>query len=111
MGWRGSPDSVEGRRLAGDFHKQRGGGDTVDSKDVRKHPSDILRLPQLLAQDTRIEVIARVANNLLRFLDALWADDSADPKTLKLEDVTAVEFEFHIVRTYGSRTVYLNLFW
>jgi hypothetical protein len=73
----------------------------VDSKDVRKHINDVLRLSQLLAQDTRIEVTARIADDLSRFLDALRADDSIDPKTLKLGDVTVTDLAARIARAYG----------
>ena len=76
-------------------------GEAVDSKDVRKHLNDVLRLSQLLAQDTRIEVTARIADDLWRFLDALRADNSIDPKTLKLGDVTVTDLAARIARAYG----------
>lgn len=75
--------------------------DAVDSKDVRKHLNDVLRLSQLLAQDTRIEVAARIANDLSRFLDALRTDDSIDPQTLKLGNVTVTDLAARIARAYG----------
>ena len=73
----------------------------MDSKDVRKHLNDVLRLSQLLAQDTRIEVTARIADDLSRFLEALRADASIDPKTLKLGDVTVADLAARIARAYG----------
>lgn len=76
-------------------------GEAVDSKDVRKHLNDVLRLSQLLAQDTRIEVTARIANDLSRFHEALRADDSIDPRTLKLGDVTVTDLAARIARAYG----------
>lgn len=76
-------------------------GEAVDSKDVRKHLNDVLRLSQLLAQDTRIEVTARIADDLSRFLEALRADASIDPKTLKLGDVTVADLAARIARAYG----------
>ena len=76
-------------------------GEAVDSKDVRKHLNDVLRLSQLLAQDTRIEVTARIADDLSRFLEALRADDSIDPRTLKLGDVTVADLAARIARAYG----------
>ncbi len=76
-------------------------GEVVDSKDVRKHLNDVLRLSQLLAQDTRIEVSTRIADDLSRFLEALRADDSIDPRTLKLGDVTVADLAARIARAYG----------
>lgn len=80
-------------------------GEAVDSKDVRKHLNDVLRLSQLLAPDTRIEVTARIADDLLRFLNALRADDSIDPKALKLGDVTVADLASRIARAYGFAEV------
>ena len=68
---------------------------------MRKHLNDVLRLSQLLAQDTRIEVTARIADDLSRFLEALRADDSIDPRTLKLGDVTVADLAARIARAYG----------
>lgn len=76
-------------------------GEAVDSKDVRKHLNDVLRLSQLLAQDTRIGVAARIGDDLSRFLDALRADDSIDPKALKLGNVTVTDLAARIARAYG----------
>lgn len=76
-------------------------GEAVDSKDVRKHLNDVLRLSQLLAPDTRIEVPARIADDLLRFLNALRVDDAIDPKVLKLGDVTVADLASRIARAYG----------
>lgn len=76
-------------------------GEAADSKDVRKHLNDVLRLSQLLAQDTRIEVSARIADDLSRFLNVLRADDSIDPRALKLGDVTVSDLAARIGRAYG----------
>jgi hypothetical protein len=78
-------------------------GEPVDSKDVRKHLNDVLRLSQLLTPDTRIEVTARITDDLLRFLDVLRADDSMNPKALKLGDVTVADLAGRIARAYGLR--------
>lgn len=75
-------------------------GEAVDSKDVRKHLNDVLRLSQLLAQDTRIEMTARIADDLSRFLEALRADASIDPRMLKLGDVTVADLATRIARAY-----------
>jgi hypothetical protein len=53
-------------------------------KNIRKHAKDVLRLSQLLAPDTRIPVAGRIAQDLNPFLDAIQADRSIDPKSLKI---------------------------
>jgi hypothetical protein len=81
--------------------KGEGKGEAIDSKDVRKHLNDVLRLSQLLAPDTRVALPGQVAADLSRFLDALRADDSVDPKSLKLGDVTRETLAQRIAVTFG----------
>lgn len=76
-------------------------GEPIDSKDVRKHLNDVLRLSQLLAPDTRVTLPEQVAADLSRFLDALRADDSVDPKSLKLGDVTRDTLVRRIAAAFG----------
>jgi hypothetical protein len=76
-------------------------GEAIDSKDVRKHLNDVLRLSQLLAPDTRVALPGQVAADLSRFLDALRADDSVDPKSLKLGDVTRETLAQRIAVAFG----------
>jgi hypothetical protein len=76
-------------------------GEEIDSKDVRKHLNDVLRLSQLLAPDTRVALPEQVAADLSRFLDALRADDSVDPKSLKLGDVTRETLAQRIAAAFG----------
>lgn len=76
-------------------------GEAIDSKDVRKHLNDVLRLSQLLAPDTRVALPEQVAADLSRFLDALRADDSIDPKALKLGDVSRETLAQRIAAAFG----------
>lgn len=76
-------------------------GDPIDSKDARKHLNDVLRLSQLLAPDSRVAVPTRIAGDVARFLDALRADDSIDPKALKLGDVTRKALADRISLAFG----------
>jgi len=61
----------------------------------------MLRLSQLLAPDMRIPVVERIAQDLNRFLDAIEADRSIDPKSLEINSSFA-EIAERIARTYGS---------
>src|SRR5665213_2748653 len=49
-----------------DLGERQAKGEPVDSKNVRKHANDVLRLSQLLAPDVRIEVAPRIAQDLNR---------------------------------------------
>jgi hypothetical protein len=75
-------------------------GHEIDSKNIRKHAGDVLRLSQLLTPETRIELPRRVEQNLKQFLDAIAKDSSIDPKTLKLTRSTA-ELVERVARAYG----------
>jgi hypothetical protein len=67
---------------------------------IRKHANDVLRLSQLLAPDTRIPVVERIAQDLNRFLDAIEADRSIDPKSFKINSSVG-EIAERIARAYG----------
>jgi len=69
-------------------------------ENIRKHANDVLRLSQLLAPDTRIPVVERIAQDLHRFLDAIEADRSIDPKSLKINSSVG-EIAERIARAYG----------
>ncbi|MDE2423790.1 MAG: hypothetical protein KGN31_06220 [Betaproteobacteria bacterium] len=75
-------------------------GAKVDAKDVRKHLNDVLRLSQLLAPATRIAVDKKISEDMTRFLVAVAADPSIDPKTLQLGNVAVAELVVRIAQAY-----------
>jgi len=75
-------------------------GEPVDSKNIRKHANDVLRLSQLLAPDVRIAIAPRIAQDLNRFLDGLEADSSIDPKSIRINGSIA-EIVERIALAYG----------
>ncbi|MDZ4131134.1 MAG: hypothetical protein U1E02_44220, partial [Hydrogenophaga sp.] len=75
-------------------------GIQVDAKDVRKHLNDVLRLSQLLAPATRIPLDKKISGDMTRFLIAVAADASIDPKTLQLGRVTVAEWVARIAQAY-----------
>lgn len=64
-------------------------GEAVDAKNVRKHANDVLRLAQLLAPDTRIAVVEKIAQDLKRFLEGIAADATINPGALGLPGTQA----------------------
>ena len=72
-----------------DLGDRQAKGVQVDSKNIRKHANDVLRLSQLLAPDTRIAVAPRIAEDLARFLGGIEADRSIDPKAIKINSTVA----------------------
>ncbi len=83
-----------------DLSERHAKGDPVDSKNVRKHANDVLRLSQLLTPDVRIVVASRIAQDLQRFLDGIESDRSMDPKSLGINSSVA-ELVDRIARAYG----------
>jgi hypothetical protein len=61
-------------------------GESIDSRDIRKHANDILRLSQLLTPGTVIDVSAKITADLHRFLDNLLTDGTVDPRALGLRE-------------------------
>lgn len=61
-------------------------GEPVDSKTIRKHGNDVIRLSQLLSPDTRISLPATVAADLNRFLQRLVADGTYSPTSLGIDN-------------------------
>jgi hypothetical protein len=65
-----------------DLEQRLARGEQVDSRNVRKHANDILRLSQLLAPEVRVPLVPRIAQDLSRFLDAIEADPSITPASV-----------------------------
>lgn len=74
-------------------------GEQVDSRDIRKHANDVLRLSQLLAPQDRFSLPPSIAEDLWRFLEQLAHDESISPKALGLSGTTA-ELAERIARAY-----------
>jgi hypothetical protein len=85
-----------------DLSERQAKGEHVDTKNIRKHANDVMRLSQLLAPEIRIPVAARIAEDLNRFLDGIEADRSIDPKSIKLNN-TVAEIAGRIAQAYELR--------
>jgi hypothetical protein len=83
-----------------DLSERQAKGEPVDSKNVRKHANDVLRLSQLLTPDVVIEVAPRIAQDLNRFLEGVESDRTIDPKSLGINS-SAAELVDRIARAYG----------
>lgn len=83
-----------------DLNARKEQGAKVDTKDVRKHLNDVLRLSQLLAPATRIPLDKTISDDMTRFLTAIGSDNSIDPKALQLGNVTIAELVARIAQAY-----------
>ncbi|ADL54421.1 nucleotidyl transferase AbiEii/AbiGii toxin family protein [Gallionella capsiferriformans] len=83
-----------------DMSKRVAQGETIDSQKVRKHLHDVLRLSQVLAPGTRIDLPARVAEDLNQFL-GLIVQENVDMKTLGLGKTNLAVIIDRISVAYG----------
>ena len=83
-----------------DLTARQARGEAVDTRDIRKHANDVIRLSQLLAPEIRVPLAAKIADDLDRFLDGLAADRTFDPRSLKITNTVEVIIE-RIAMAYG----------
>lgn len=83
-----------------DLNARKEQGAKVDAKDVRKHLNDVLRLSQLLAPATRIPLVQKIGEDMMRFLVAVASDTSIDPKALQLGNATVADIVDRIAQAY-----------
>lgn len=83
-----------------DLSARKEEGAKIDAKDVRKHLNDVLRLSQLLAPATRIPLVEKIGADMTRFLTAVAADHSIDPKALQLGNATVAALVARIAQAY-----------
>jgi hypothetical protein len=68
-----------------DLSERKARGEAVDSKNIRKHANDIIRLSQLLSPDVRIRSPERIVRDLGSFLGKLIADETHSPRSPGLD--------------------------
>lgn len=83
-----------------DLTARKANGEAIDSKDIRKHANDAVRLSQLLTPESRIVLETKIANDLNQFLSGVAADGTYDPKPLQIPG-TVTEILGRIARAYG----------
>ena len=82
-----------------DLSERKARGEPVDSKNIRKHANDVMRLSQLLSPESRIATPGKIAEDLSRFLQELTADETYTTKSLDL-DTPLAEVASRIARAY-----------
>ena len=85
-----------------DLTQRKADGGDVDSKDIRKHRNDVLRLYQVLLSELRIELPEAIRNDLSGFLQAV--EPELSPQSLKqlgIKEVDAADVLQTIKTVYG----------
>jgi len=85
-----------------DLSARKAAGEAVDSKDIRKHANDIIRLAQLLAPDMQISLAEPIASDFDRFVAGLIADGTYDSRQLQI-DLPLAEVADRLRRAYQGQ--------
>lgn len=84
-----------------DLSKRKEEGDPIDSKDIKKHRNDVLRLSQLLSQDQRISITDKLKSDFVEFIDALSDDNNIDLNQLGIKNVRIKDVISRLRITFG----------
>jgi hypothetical protein len=76
-------------------------GATIDSKNIRKHAVDVLRLSRVLTEESRIELPRQVAADLERFLDAQQQSGALQQRAIELGGASLGDVCDRIRRAFG----------
>ena len=71
-----------------DLSERKANGEPVDTRDIRKHANDVLRLSQLLTSESDIQLAPRIRDDLAQFLGGIRADGGYDPRALQISGTT-----------------------
>lgn len=82
-----------------DLTARKTGGEAVDTKSIRKHANDTMRLSQLLTPDAAVQLNENIAADLQRFLEGITSDGSYNPKAVEL-NVSLAEIVERILGAY-----------
>jgi hypothetical protein len=85
-----------------DLTKRRAAGEQVDSRNMRKHRGDVLRLFQILSPELRVGLPDSIRNDLRDFLEAIVPElDQQLLKSLEIKGISPVEILNTIKTIYG----------
>jgi hypothetical protein len=83
-----------------DLSSRKQGGESIDGKDIRKHGNDVMRLSQLLTEQSRIELGPAIARDMRAFLSATGDDNTYEPKQLQIK-ASAAEVLARVASAYS----------
>lgn len=70
-----------------DLNERKESGEKVDSKNIKKHKNDVLKIAQLLSPAQRVEVSDSIKDDMRAFIAGI-GDDIIDMKSLGLAELT-----------------------
>lgn len=70
-----------------DLSERKDQGERIDSKNIKKHKNDVLKISQLLSPQIRVELSDTIKDDMRAFIRGI-ADDAVDMKSLGLAGLT-----------------------
>jgi len=71
-----------------DLTARKTNGEKIDSRNIRKHCNDVIRLSSLLTPQTRVEISPKILNDLQHFMEAVKNDETVIPDQLGVKNTT-----------------------
>lgn len=85
-----------------DLTRRKADGETVDSRDIKKHRTDVLRLYQLLPPDLQIALPQSIQDDLHKFIEAIAPELNENLlKNLGIQGVSVAEVLQTLKTVYG----------
>jgi hypothetical protein len=86
-----------------DLTARKAKGEKIDSKNIRKHCNDVIRLSSLLTPQTRIEINTKILKDLNDFMEAVKNDETIIPEQLGVKNTTRAALLQRIGASYIQR--------
>jgi hypothetical protein len=86
-----------------DLNERRNNGESIDSRDIKKHKNDIIRLTQLLIPDKQIELTELIKTDMSKFLDLILTESEPDLKQLGIRYSGIKEIAERISKLFNNK--------
>ena len=83
-----------------DLCQLKSSGETIDSKDIKKHKNDVFRLYQILSLDTDIALPQTIADDMRVFLENV-SDEPPDLKNLGIHNTSLEDVIGNLKKIYN----------
>ena len=83
-----------------DLSERKQNGESIDSKNIKKHKNDVLRLAAGMEPETHLYIDGQVKNDVLRFIAEI-ENDQTDTKTLGITGVNYQDLINRLKSCYG----------
>lgn len=87
-------------RAWSDLTERKAAGESVDSKNIKKHKNDVFKISQLLAPTQSVSLSESIKADMRSFIEAM-ADETTDLKQIGLRGITAGQIFDNLKQIYS----------